>query len=232
MDKHLFITGGSRGLGRAIAERFSSEGARVTITGRTEEDLQRVSNELGEMVAYQVCDITNREQTWSALERARAHHGRVDILVNNAGIGAYKPFLERSVEELEQEVAVNVTALIRITRWVTEAMRNEGGGQVINIASDVGRQPIANMAVYSGTKHAVVGFSQSLARELKQYGIKCMVLTPGIIDSYFDGREEGMIDEWHALKPKRMAEIVFYLASQPEFILIDELSIHPMKQDF
>jgi len=230
--KHVLITGGSRGLGRALARKFHAEGCYVTVVSRDEGNLKNLVQELGDRSDYWLCDLSQSDQIGETVAKAISGFGPVDVLINNAGTGSYQPFLEQEPEELEKVIQVNVSSLICLSHEVATHMKNLGYGQIINIASDLGRRPLANMAVYAASKHAVVGFSQSLARELKEYGIKCMVLTPGVIDTYFDGREEGQIEKEYALKPDQLAEVVYYMTQQPDFMLMDELSIHPLHQDF
>lgn len=230
---HVFITGGSRGLGRALARKFHKEGSHVTFIGRTESDLHNLKQELGDRADYWICDLAgDTSHIRETVEKAIAGFGPIDLLINNAGTGRYQSFLEQDYGEIEQIIKVNVTSLICLTRIIADHMKDLGHGEIINIASDLGRRPMANMAVYASTKHAVVGFSQSLARELKEHGLKCMVLAPGIIDTYFGGSEEGDMEEADALQPDQLANVVYYLAHQPEHVLIDELSIHPLNQDF
>jgi len=232
MSKHVLITGGSRGLGRALAIKFHQTGANVTVLGRTKNDLKSLVDELGGRISYQLCDLAKSGEIEIAAEEAAKTFGPVQILINNAGVGTYKPFLEQHPDDMKKVIDVNFTGLMRLTHIIASQMKAEGGGQIVNIASDLGRRPLANMAVYVATKHALVGFSHSLARELKADNIKCMVLTPGIIDTFFDGRQKGAINAPNALQTDQLAEVVHYMTQQPDFILIDELSIHPLYQDF
>ncbi|MBI3950919.1 MAG: SDR family oxidoreductase [Acidobacteria bacterium] len=231
-DSHVVITGASRGLGRAIARVFHRTGARVSLTSRSEADLKQLADELSAQCIIYPADLRNKNEIAACLNHFRMAHGPVDILINNAGVGAYRPFIECSEEEILETLELNLVGLVMVTRAVVEEMIERRRGQLIHIASDLGRKPLAKMAVYTATKHGVVGFSQSLARELKEYGIKSMVLTPGIIDTYFAGRKEGDLAGPGALTPEAVAEAVLFVASQPPHVLIDELSVHPIGQEF
>ncbi|MBI3787904.1 MAG: SDR family oxidoreductase [Ignavibacteriales bacterium] len=134
--------------------------------------------------------------------------------------------------EIIETLEIGLTSVVLMTRAVVKEMMERKRGTIIHIASDLGRRPLAKMSVYVAAKHGVVGFSQSLARELKEYGVKSMALTPGIIDSHFGGRAEGQIAEPYALKPETIAQTVLWMASQPAHVILDEVSIHATGQDF
>ncbi len=231
-NSHVLITGASRGVGRAIARAFHKAGARVSLVARTERDLKKLADELGERCAWFAADLRKPREIDACLEHFRRQFGPVDVLVNNAGVGAYKPFAETSEAEIIETLEIGLTSVVLMTRAVVKEMMERKRGTIIHIASDLGRRPLAKMSVYVAAKHGVVGFSQSLARELKEYGVKSMALTPGIIDSHFGGRAEGQIAEPYALKPETIAQTVLWMASQPAHVILDEVSIHATGQDF
>ena len=115
---------------------------------------------------------------------------------------------------------------------VLPQMIKRQSGQIINIASDVSVRPQPNMAVYSASKFALRGFSLSLLREVKDQGIKVSLLNPGIIDTHFNNNVPGSADPKHALQPDAVAETIYQMMTQPQFQLIDELTLHPQSQDF
>ncbi|MDX2176633.1 MAG: SDR family NAD(P)-dependent oxidoreductase [Candidatus Sumerlaeia bacterium] len=232
MHHHVVITGASRGLGRALAEVFHAEGCRVSLFARSRAELDALAGELGARVCVHAGDIASRAEIDAALARFRAAHGPVDVLVNNAGIGAYKPFLECTAEELAAQVAVNVGGLVQFTHAVAGEMAARRSGMVVNIASDLARKPLAKMAVYTGTKHAVAGFSTSLARELKEFGVKVVLVNPGIINTHFGGGQPRAEAEGWQLDPAELARLVAHLAALPPNMLVDEVTVHPMGQDF
>jgi NADP-dependent 3-hydroxy acid dehydrogenase YdfG len=162
----------------------------------------------------------------------RERLGKIDILVNNAGVGWYKPFDAWSIAELDLAIDVNLKGTMYMTRAVLPEMQESGYGQIVNVASDLGRRVLPNMAPYVASKFGVVGFSGSLLREVKGRGVKIMTITPGIIDTYFGGGAEGTKDEAWSLRPQFVARTVVEMLRLPRHWVVDELSIHAMGQEF
>jgi len=231
-QRHVVVTGASRGLGRAVAQVFHQRGDRVSLFARSRTELEALAGELAERVSWFAGDISRRGEIDGAMAHFEAANGPVDILVNNAGVGAYKAFLECTAEELSLQVAVNVEGLVQVTHAVAPGMVKRGAGIIFNIASDLARKPLPKMAVYTGTKHAVAGFSTSLARELKEHGVKVVLVNPGIINTHFGGNVPREATESWQLDPRELAELLASLAEQPRNLLVDEITIHPMGQDF
>lgn len=229
------VTGASRGLGRAIAQRLASEKMKVALTARNGDDLESAAREIresgGEALPF-VLDITRWQDVERVVAEVAQRFGRVSVLVNNAGIGWYKPFAESSIEELELTLDVNLKGTVYMTKAVLPQMLEARAGQIVNISSDLGRRVIPNMAAYVAAKHGVMGFAGSLLRELKGSGIKVMTVTPGIIDTYFGGGEAGTRDETWSLKPEFVADTVANMLKLPQHWMIDELAVHAMGQDF
>ncbi|MGE0710084.1 MAG: SDR family oxidoreductase [Planctomycetota bacterium] len=233
MHDHVLITGASRGLGCALARAFHAAGARVSAVARSEPELRALADELGhERLATARLDLADRATLRPALAALEARFGPVDALINNAGTGSYKPFLESSPEELALQVEVNLLGLVLLTREVVPAMVARGRGHLVHIASDLARKPLANMAVYAATKHAVAGFSQSLARELRTAGVKSTVVNPGIVNTHFGGRAPSANTQPWELDPGHLAGVIVDLVRQPPGVNVDELSVHALGQDF
>lgn len=231
----VVVTGASRGLGRHIALRLGREGARVALFARNEGELRGVAQEIeatGGHALPCVVDVGDAGNVTRGIDAVHEAWGPVEILVNNAGIGWYKPFAEWSLEEIDRTIDVNLKGTIYATRAVLPDMLAAGRGQILNIASDLARRVVPNMAVYVAAKHGVAGFAGSLLREVKGRGVKVMTLTPGIVDTFFGGGTEGSRDETWSLKPQLVADLVFTMLTQPQFAMIDELSVHAPYQDF
>jgi short-subunit dehydrogenase len=230
------ITGASRGLGKALAGAFAARGLNVMLAARAEDELRAVSETLarehGARVAYTVTDLRNPESIRTLFESASSKFGPADVLVNNAGIGRYKPFMEWSEEEIIDTANVNLTALMLCTRAALAGMIGARRGLIINIASDLSRRFLPQMAPYVAAKFGVLGFAGSLLREVKQYGVKVCTVMPGIIDTNFNDSQEGTREETWALPPAILAERIAELLDQPEHLVVDEMVIHPMQQDF
>jgi NADP-dependent 3-hydroxy acid dehydrogenase YdfG len=218
------VTGASRGLGRHIAMELARKGVRVAACARSAID------DLGAELCVEM-DVAR----WDSVERGvatiREHLGKVDILVNNAGVGWYKPFEEWSVAELDLTIDVNLKGTLYLTKAVLPEMQSTGYGQIVNVASDLGRRVIPNMAPYVAAKFGVMGFAGSLLREVKGRGVKVMTITPGIIDTFFNGGAEGTKEESWSLRPEFVAKTVVEMLELPRHWVMDELSIHALGQD-
>lgn len=230
------ITGASRGLGKALAGAVAARGLNVMLAARAEDELREVSETLarehGARVAYAVTDLREPESIRALFESTFNKFGPADVLVNNAGIGRYKPFMEWSEEEIIDTANVNLTALMLCTKAALGGMIRARRGLVINIASDLSRRFLPQMAPYVAAKFGVLGFAGSLLREVKQYGVKVCTVMPGIIDTNFNDSQEGTREETWALPPAILAERITELLDQPEHLVVDEMVIHPMQQDF
>lgn len=230
----ILVTGGGRGLGRAIALGLTAPGRRVAVLGRNRDALERTAAELENAGAEALMiegDLTRSGDRTEAVRVIADAWDGLDILVNNAGAGAYKPFLDHDPAEIEAIVALNLTGLIQLTHALLPLIERAGSGHIVNIASDVGRRSIANMAPYVATKHGVVGFSHALRLELRPRGIKVGLILPGLIDTGFNNSVEGSRPGDAALRPADVAAAVVAMVSQPVNAQVDELTVHPMGQD-
>jgi short-subunit dehydrogenase len=229
------VTGASRGLGRHIALQLARRGVRVAVSARTEAELERVAAEIrdagGDAIAVPV-DVARWDSVERAVASVRERLGKIDILVNNAGVGWYKPLAEQSIEEIDLTIDVNLKGTVYLTKAVLPAMRQAGYGQIVNVASDLGRRVIPNMAPYVASKFGVVGFSGSMLREVKGEGVKVMTVTPGIIDTFFNGGAEGTKDASWSLRPEFVANAIVDMLELPRHWVVDEVSVHAMGQEF
>lgn len=235
-DQVIVVTGASKGLGAAIATRLAQAGCSLALVARSEQELNKLADQLtceyGVIAQGFVCDLRNSQAVLDLAKQITKSFGHIDVLINNAGLGFYKPFLEHSVEEHEAIIDVNIKAAVHFSYGVLPKMIERQSGQIINIASDVSHRPQPNMAVYSASKFALRGFSLSLLREVKEHGIKVGLLNPGIIDTCFNNNVPGNQQAKDALQPDSVADVVFQMITQPQFQLIDELTLHPQLQDF
>lgn len=231
------VTGASRGLGRHLALQLSERGHRVLAVARDAARLQALAASAPPgRIAPCVLDLADAAAIAPTMARALAGlEGPVSGLVNNAGIGAYKPFVDHTEAESLAIVQVNFGAIVQLCHAVVPRLVAQGHGHIVNIGSDLGRRPLANMAVYAASKHAVTGFSHSLLRELKGAGVKVSLVNPGIIDTDFGGGGaplEGTRDAAWSLRPQHLAALVVQLIEQPGSTVIDEITVHPLGQDF
>jgi len=179
------ITGAGRGLGKAIAERFFQEGARVALWDIDLESVKQVRDGLdpsGNKAITARVDITNEEEVGRAVSETLERFGRIDVLVNNAGISRHRPIEEMTVEMFESVIKVNVTGTFICCRAITPVMKKQGGGKIVNMSSLAGRTGRPGVAVnYAAAKVAIIGLTQTLARELGPSRIYVNAIAPGPI---------------------------------------------------
>jgi short-subunit dehydrogenase len=228
------VTGASRGLGRHLVQQLAARGRPVLAIARDSGRLQRLAEEHPGLVVPLVLDLADAGAIAPTMARALATLPTIEGLVNNAGFGAYKPFVEYSEAEALAVVQVNFTAAIQMCHAVLPRMLAQGRGHIVNIASDLARRPLANMAVYSAAKHGLAGFSHSLLREVKARGVRVSLVNPGIIDTDFGAAEGQTLEgskgaDW-SLRPAQLASLIVSLTEQPGSMLVDEISVHPLGQ--
>lgn len=229
-DLHIVVTGASRGIGKSLAELLHREGAKVSLMARNEADLTAMTERAGRGMIGHAVDLTDLEGLGAALDAVRGEHGPVDMLINNAGIGFYKPFDEYSTAENQRMVDLNVTAIAELTKLALPDLKRSSVATVVNVASDIGRRPMPNMALYSATKHAVAGLTTSLSMELQPFDVRVLLLNPGLTDSYFGGRSLGDLKPPYALLPEDVADIAHFMITRPHHVSIGEVTVNPMQQ--
>jgi NAD(P)-dependent dehydrogenase (short-subunit alcohol dehydrogenase family) len=184
VGKNVLVTGGSRGLGLALAREFAAQGARLAICGRDAEFLERARASLerlgGEIVAVP-CDVTDRASVEALFQQVHQSLGPVDVLVNNAGVIEVGPAETMSLADYEEAMATNFWGLLYPTLTVLPEMRERGAGRIVNITSIGGKLGIPHLLPYSASKFAAVGFSQGLRAEVAADGIKVVTVVPGLM---------------------------------------------------
>jgi NAD(P)-dependent dehydrogenase (short-subunit alcohol dehydrogenase family) len=198
--KVAVVTGASRGIGRAIAEVFAREGARVIICGRKQETLDQVAREIGPAVKPVACHLGRLDQVEGMVATAKREFGRIDILVNNAGTNlAHGPCLEMTDEQFDKMVEINMKSAFRLVNLVAPGMCERGCGSIINIASMSGLRPQSHSLLYSMTKAALIMMTQSYALELGPRGVRVNAIAPGLIQT--------SLSEYYWKDEKRSAEV-------------------------
>lgn len=187
-NKLALVTGGGRGIGRAIAFQFAREGARVGVAARTFEQVNQVASEIKSETSIDaiplVCDVSNAANVSEMFDNFRNKLGRgPDILVNNAGI-AESATLDKTTDELwHRHLAINLSGTFYCTRAALPSMLNNGWGRVINIASIAGKTGAPYISAYAASKHGVMGLTRSLATEVGAKGITVNAICPGYVDT-------------------------------------------------
>ena len=182
--KTAFITGAARGIGKATALLLAKEGVNVGLLARTEATLKEVAAEiegLGVKVAYTTADVSSQEQVEVAISKLTNDLGPADILINNAGIATFGTVMDMDPKEWQQIIDTNLMGTYYVTRAVLPQLIEKNGGDIINISSTNGLSGAATSSAYSASKFAVIGFTESLAQEVRRNNIRVSALTPSTV---------------------------------------------------
>jgi len=233
--KITLISGASRGIGRAVAIRLAHEGHFVIVLARNAEEIGELEHEIdesgGKALGF-VCDISNEQQVNETVAEVIRDFNRIDCLVNNAGIGVFKPAEEITHDDWTSVMDVNVKGTFLLTKAVLPHMKIAGFGHILGIASDVSKRTFAQGSLYTASKYAQHAFFESLRREVHPLGIKVSVVYPGLVDTYFHGEEQGEAKQAKFLHADDIASAVSFILNAPPHMLVDELMLHPMSQEW
>jgi NAD(P)-dependent dehydrogenase (short-subunit alcohol dehydrogenase family) len=200
-DRVAIVTGASRGIGRAIAEIFAREGAKVVICGRKQETLDQVAREIGKGVKPVACHVGKLDQIQNLVAVTTREFGRIDILVNNAATNiAQEPCLDVDEAKFDKMVEINLKSAFRLIHHVAPGMCQRGSGSIINIASISGLRPQYYGLLYSMTKAALIMMTQSYALELSPKGVRVNAIAPGLIQT--------VLSEYYWKDPERTAKVI------------------------
>jgi NAD(P)-dependent dehydrogenase (short-subunit alcohol dehydrogenase family) len=230
--KVAFVTGGSRGIGHAIARALVRSGARVAITATSDETLRKAAGELtssassAEVLPIKA-DVRRLAEVEHAIDAAVRHFGGIDVLVNNAGIGIFRPVAEMAVDDWQKVIDTNLTGVFYCCRAAVPHLRARGGGWIVNISSLSGKHPFAEAAAYCASKAALNAFSEALMQEVRHDGIRVACVMPGSVRTEFTGRSAGA-DDWK-LSPDDVAQVVTNLLAFPDRSLPSAVEIRPAR---
>ena len=233
--KIILITGASRGIGRAIAENLVDH--KTIITGRKQADLQNLAKLIqdkgGETLPL-VCDVTDENMVEECIKEATEHFGKIDVLINNAGIGKFKRVDEFTSKEFHEVYNTNMLGTFLFTKYVTPAMIKQKKGQIINIASVAGLNGFKGGTAYASSKFAMVGFTESLREDLKEFGIAVTAVCPGSVFTEFGGIDISKKQNAdYMLMPSDVARTIRYLIEESETANAKLIELKPRrKQEF
>jgi NADP-dependent 3-hydroxy acid dehydrogenase YdfG len=241
--KVAVITGASSGIGEATAEALAAERASVVAAARREDRLEDLVGQIngkdgGKAIAV-ACDVTDEQQAHDLIKRAKDEFGRVDILVNNAGVMQLSKIQRGLSDEWRTMFEVNVLGLLYASDAAIEVMKEQGSGHLVNISSLASRGTRPGLGVYSGTKMAVNGISESLRQELLEDNIRVTMVEPGAVETELpdhitdnEAREglSAMLERLEPLHAEDIANAIAYVVTQPERVSINEILIRPSQQ--
>lgn len=226
--KVAIVTGGSRGIGKYISKRLAHEGASVAIAGRTLADLRVVAEEIvedgGRVIVVQT-DVSNEKSVHRLLSKTLTEFGTIDILVNNAGQYMEKSVTDMSVEEWNNVIGTNLTGPFLLSRAVLPEMIEKMDGTIVMISSTSGKRAKANSTAFSASKFGIEGFSEALLREVRNYNVRVIVVTPSAVDSSDDPQQLLKGGEGAKLRAEDVAKVVVEAIKLPPRALVREIEL-------
>jgi NAD(P)-dependent dehydrogenase (short-subunit alcohol dehydrogenase family) len=221
------VTGASRGIGRGVALALARAGADVALAARTVPDLDTVASQiqaLGRQALVVPADVRDDRSVHVMVETTLERYGRLDVLVNNAGLGHFGPVDELTLEQFDEMLGVNLRGPFLCTRAVVPAMKRQGSGAILNIASVAGLVANPNLAGYNATKFGLMGLSEACMLELRHFGIKVATICPGSTATEFAGGR----DATDRLTVEDVAQAVLAVLTAGPQVLISQLHLRPL----
>jgi NADP-dependent 3-hydroxy acid dehydrogenase YdfG len=243
MKKLILITGATSGIGLACAGIFAKNGDNLILTGRREERLKTISEQLTEKYGVNVktlnFDVRDKEAVFHAINSLRDEWKQIDVLVNNAGLAVGLSTIQNGeTDDWERMIDTNVKGLLYVTRAVLPGMVERKSGHVINIGSIAGKEVYPNGNVYCGTKYAVDALTKAIRIDTVQAGIKVTQIAPGAVETEFSivrfkgdkEKADGVYKGFEPLNPEDIAESVYYVTTLPPHVNINDMLIMPTAQ--
>jgi 3-oxoacyl-[acyl-carrier protein] reductase len=228
--KTAIVTGGTKGIGRAIAGSLVRSGMNVSISARNQIEIDRAVAELNAIdsgrAAGFVCDVRDDTQVKNYFAETVEQFGGLDILVNNAGIGNFAPVESMSVDDFRAVIETNLCGVFYCCHEAIPLMKKRGGGYIVNISSLAGTNAHPRMAAYNASKFGLNGFSEALMQEVRHDNIKVSYIMPGSVNTEFGGDEPGEERNWQ-LQPQDIAQVVMDLLNHHRRALPSRIEIRP-----
>jgi NAD(P)-dependent dehydrogenase (short-subunit alcohol dehydrogenase family) len=229
-NKIAVVTGGTKGIGRAIAEELLKAGGKVFICARNRDELKHALAEMSALgqIEGELCDMRSFEQVKMMLDECERKFGGVDVLVNNAGIGIFKSVEELTPQEFQAVLETNLFGVFYSCHAAIPMMKRRDGGYIINISSLAGANAHPRMAAYNASKFGLNGFSEALMQEVRHDNIKVSYIMPGSVNTEFGGEAVSPEKAWQ-LHPADIAQVVLNLLQMDERALPSRVEIRPSR---
>lgn len=234
-NKTVIITGASKGIGRSLALLLAEKGANLSLIARSEIELMSLKAEIeviGTKAEIFVGSVSDEDFVKSTIASTIEIFGKIDGLVNNAGFGIFQQATEISTADWDSIYDTNVKGTFLFCRETIPHMKRAGGGHIINVASDVAKRVFDGGSLYCSSKYAQDAFSMALRKEVRKDAIKVSVVYSGLVDTYFHNKESGDPHQAEYLTSQNMADVITYILEAPKHVVIDELMIHPISQEY
>jgi 3-oxoacyl-[acyl-carrier protein] reductase len=230
-NKTALVTGGTKGIGYAIAESLAKAGANVYVCSRTRSDVESAVEKLSEFgsAAGKLCDVAVEGQVRAVIDSCERAFDGIDILVNNAGVGINgKTVEETTPDEFRQTLETNLFGAYYFCHYAIPKIKSRGGGYIINISSLAGQNAHPKMAAYNASKFGLNGFSEALMQEVRHDGIKVSYICPGSVNTEFGGDTPSDEKSWQ-LQPGDIAQVVIDLLATDARVLASKVEIRPSR---
>ncbi len=233
-DKVVWVTGASTGIGKAVAEKFSKEGAIVAVTARRKSRLVRITGEIkyaGREASAFVCNVMSERSVLLTAKRIRERYGTIDILINNAGATVFKAFLDTKTSDYSNVIDTNLKGPFLCMKAVLPQMIKKKNGTIINILSVAANTAFENSAVYAASKAGLLAMSNCLRTEVRRYGIRITNILPGAVDTAMWESKARNRYRHRMMTPSDIADITYEACNKPKRVVIEDLVVRPIKGD-
>jgi short-subunit dehydrogenase len=234
VQKVVWVTGASTGIGREIANEFSKAGYIVVVTGRRKSRLVQIASEIkfaGREATAFVCNMLSERSIIGTAKRIREKYGRIDCLINNAGVTTFKTFLDTKSFDFDNVINTNLRGTFLAIKYVLPQMIKNKGGHIINILSVAATTVFTNSSVYAASKAGILAMANSLRKEVRHLNVKVTNVLPGATETPMWDNKTRQKHSSKMMTANEVAQIVLQIFEQPKKIMIEDVTIRPIKGD-